>query len=162
METFIIFVTELIVPILTFIGLVILGLFFGRLNEKNHLKSLDQREEQTRDFLITDIRRYESPDPSTNSQIVVAEVVIATDYLKTFLASIKKLLGGEVRSYLTLLDRARREAILRIVEQAIDNNCNAICNIRIETADITGESKRKGAIAVGIVASGTAYRCTNR
>ena len=95
-------------------------------------------------------------------QMYVAEVVIATDYLKTFLAGLRKFFGGEIRSYQTLLVRARREATLRILEQARQQGYNAICNLRLENADIGGNNNAKGVAMVAILASATAYRASIR
>ena len=41
--------------------------------------------------------------------LVFGQTVVATDYLKTFVASIENLFGGELKSFATLMDRARRE-----------------------------------------------------
>jgi uncharacterized protein YbjQ (UPF0145 family) len=90
--------------------------------------------------------------------MVVAETVIATDYLKSFVASIRRLFGGEVRSYHSLLARARRETTQRLVEQAQAMGHNAICNLRLVTADVGGSTaSKKGAAMVAILGSATAY-----
>ena len=89
--------------------------------------------------------------------IVVGETVIATDYLKSFLARLRNIFGGEIRSYRTLLERARREALLRIVEEARGMGYNAVCNVRFETADVGGNSTMRKVAMVAILASGTAY-----
>ena len=44
---------------------------------------------------------------------------LVCDYLKNFLSRIRNIFGGEMKSYRTLMVRARREALLRIVEQAV-------------------------------------------
>ncbi len=89
--------------------------------------------------------------------LVVAQVVLGADYLKGFLAALKKILGGEMRSYATVVERARREAILRRAEEARSLGCDAVCNARIEAADIGGATMRKRSAMVCAVASGTAY-----
>ena len=43
--------------------------------------------------------------------MLVAEVVISSDYLKSFLARLRNIFGGEIRSVGTLLERARREVL---------------------------------------------------
>jgi uncharacterized protein YbjQ (UPF0145 family) len=92
--------------------------------------------------------------------MIVKEVVIASDYLKSFLAKLRNIFGGEVRSFETLLERARREALLRIIEEAQSNGYNAICNLRMDTAEIGGNLDKKGAAMATILASATAYRTT--
>ncbi|MFV2069095.1 MAG: YbjQ family protein [Pirellulales bacterium] len=77
-------------------------------------------------------------------------------------ASFKNLVGGELKSYESMLDRARREATLRILEQAREAGYNALCNLRLETADVGGNTSptnnRGGKAAMAtILASATAY-----
>lgn len=65
------------------------------------------------------------------------------------------LFGGNVTVYETLIDRARREAILRMKSNA--SNASEIINIRIETSSISKNAKSIGSIEV--LAYGTAiYR----
>lgn len=139
--------------------LLALGLFVGGYTERRHIRSLDEREANSRDFFISQVRSF--PDAvvgATPPTFVVGEAVIATDYLKTFLAGIRKIFGGEMRSYQTLLTRARREALQRVVEQARRSGYNAICNVRFDGLDVGGNSKTKRRIAmVAIMASATAY-----
>ena len=137
--------------------LLLLGWTCGTLAERKHIRSLRKREALLSDMLLTDIKTFPGGVvPGTKTALVVGEAVIATDYLKSFLAALRKIFGGELRSYLSLLDRARREAMLRIMAQARLEGCNAICNVRLETAAIGGMA-RKGAAMVAIIASGTAY-----
>lgn len=144
--------------------LISLALVFGTMAERRHFRSLSDRESTFEDFLITQVKHFPNATLSVvpAPQIFVAETVIATDYLKSFLGHLRGIFGGEMRSYGTLLERARRETVLRIVEQARAQNYNAICNLRLETADVggnTGSIKKKGAIMVAILGSATAYQC---
>ena len=93
-------------------------------------------------------------------RMFVGEAVIATDYLKSFLAKFRNLFGGEIKSYQSLLDRARRESLLRILEQARADGYNAICNVRFATADIGGNSAMRRVATVAILASATAYHAS--
>ena len=61
--------------------------------------------------------------------------------------------GGNVQSYETLVDRARREAVLRMKESC--PHADQVINLRLETSSITkGKGKQVGAVEV--LASGTA------
>ncbi len=149
---------ELLFQLGTVALLLLLGFTCGRFAENRHRRGLRRREQQMSHMLLTDIKTFPGGVASgTTPTLVVAEAVIATDYLKSFLASIRKILGGEVRSYLSLMARARRESLVRIMEQTRELGCDAICNIRLETAAIGGMT-RKGTAMVGVIASGTAYR----
>jgi uncharacterized protein YbjQ (UPF0145 family) len=137
--------------------LILLGLIVGGANERLHFKSLRTREAIFHSVSMTDVRTFlGTPDPRRGAELVVAEVAIANDYLKSFLAGLKRILGGEMRSYRSLMERARREAILRLAEQATSRGHNALCNVRFATADVGGMAT-KGAVMVVVMASATAY-----
>ena len=118
----------------------------------------ERREDEQADCFVTQVKSFPNAVPGDlPPRMVVAEVVIATDYLKNFLAKLRNIFGGEVRSYQSLLVRARREASLRILEEARRQGYNAVCNIRLETADVGGSLTEKQVAMVAIIASGTAY-----
>lgn len=143
--------------------LLALGLFVGRHTERKHLRNIKRREDQLSDMLVTQLKSFPSAvQGDAPARLVVAEVVIATDYLKSFLAKLRNIFGGEVKSYQTLLVRARSEASLRIQEQARQEGYNAICNVRFQTADIGGNSTMRKVAMVAIIASGTAYYTSAR
>ena len=138
-------------------ALLLLGLIAGKTTERLHFRRLGRREEALPAMTVTDLKTFpggsvHQPAPT----LVVAEVVIANDYLKSFLAAIRKIIGGEVGGYLTLMERARREAVLRVLERAARDGYDSVCNLRLETASI-GSMAKKGAAMVGVIASGTAY-----
>ncbi len=140
--------------------LLLLGLIAGGYAERRHLKSLAEREAANAHVFISQMRSFPYAIASDRPpMIVVGEVAIASDYLKSFLSGIRKIFGGEMRSYHSLAVRARREAIQQLVEQAQAQGYNAICNIRLESADIGGNSKRRSMPMVAVLASGTAYNC---
>ena len=140
-----------------------LGWFVGRHRERSHIESLNQREAALHDMLVTQLMSFpHATQGDLPPRIMIAETVIASDYLKTFLAGLRNLVGGEVRSFESLLVRARREATLRILEEARSNGYNAICNLRMETADIGGNTAtsgggNKGMVMAAILATATAY-----
>ena len=142
------------VPVL----LILLGLVAGGLSQRRHFRSLERRERELGYVMATDVRTFPGgSDPSRHASLVMAEVVIASDYLKSFLAGLRKIVGGELRSYHSLMVRARREALLRLKARARSLGHDAICNVRYETGDIAG-MKRPGSVAmVAVTASATAY-----
>ncbi|MCO6047615.1 YbjQ family protein [Aeoliella sp. ICT_H6.2] len=138
-----------------------LGYFVGGWRERSHIQDLDRRESGNGDFVITQVKT--AMDVSVNGPpptLLIGEAVIASDYLKTFLASLRNLFGGEVRSYRTLMERARREALQRIVEQARQAGYNAVCNVRMQAADVGGSNVagKKAMVMAAILVSATAYR----
>lgn len=151
---------ELALQIGTLAILLGLGYFAGSYTERSHFRSLADRESQNGDILVTQLPSYPAavrgPAPP---KLFCGEAVIGSDYLKSFLSGIRKIFGGELKSYLSLLERARREALQRLVEQARAEGYNAICNVRYDSSDIAGNATggRRGLPMVTILASGTAY-----
>jgi uncharacterized protein YbjQ (UPF0145 family) len=155
---------DLIVLLFRLLVLIPLGFICGRFSEKRHLRSLEEREGETSDFLVTDLKTFPMiADLSKTPEMLIGEVTIATDYFKTFAGSLKNFFGGEMRGFESLKTRARREAVLRILEQARAKGFNAVCNLRLETADIGGSTlSKKSAITVSILASATAYSAAGK
>jgi uncharacterized protein YbjQ (UPF0145 family) len=140
------------------VALLTLGLLAGGYAERKHLRNLANREAANGDFFISQVRNF--PDAvalEAPPTIVFGEVAIASDYLKSFLSGLRKIFGGEMRSYHSLTVRARREALQQLVEHAREQGYNALCNVRMDTADIAGNSKRRSMPMVSILASATAY-----
>lgn len=149
---------------LVFLALLAIGWFAGQAAERRHFADLARREQALAFVPVTTLRMFLGPtDVSCPACLVGGEVTIASDYMKRFLAALKKIIGGRLTSYETLLDRARREAQLRMIEQAVALGYNAVCNVRIQTVDIGGEltPRNKQNVQVSIVAWGTAYRISS-
>ena len=123
--------------------------------EKKHYRSIKEREKK---FLmlpaVTAKNVLESTKKITDSHLVSGNVVISIDFFKKFLAGLRNIFGGEVRSYETVLDRARREAILRMKESALGSNI--IINMRIETSNIGRSNKNNSLGCSEVLAWGTA------
>lgn len=159
MEGAVVLLFQISIPLI-FLGL---GLFVGRAREKAHFADLDRRERELAGMLLSDIKSFPGGvDVSRTPVLVVDSTAIATDYLKSWLAGFKKILGGELRSYNSLMERARREALLRIMERAHEQGFDAICNLRLDTADIGGAIGPKGVVMAAMVASGTAYKRSSK
>ena len=141
------------VYVITSVFLILLGWIAGSAVERRHLRSLKKREVANARFLVTDLR-YCYGHASDGAELIVAEVVIGSDYFKSFLAKIVNIFGGEVRSFQTLLTRGRREARLRVLEMARDKGYDAIGNIRIDSAQIGSMNMPMACV----LAWGMAYR----
>lgn len=144
--------------LIIFALLMSLGYFFGRTAEKRHYSSI-QRREQEFIMLPTTTGKHIIGDQTTvtDSYLVTGSVVVSVDYFKRILASLRAFFGGNVRSYETLVDRARREAVLRMKESCPD--ADQIINIRLETSSIyKGKGKQIGSVEV--LAYGTAVYFT--
>ncbi len=140
---------------LVFLFLLGLGFFFGRMNERKHFASLHQREEDLSHITISTVKKL--PEGYVSSAFVTGNVVISIDYFKRIAAALRTLVGGRIGSYTTLIERARREAILRMKEQAQENGASHVANVRIETSSVfQNASQQLGSLEV--YAYGTALK----
>ncbi|MCM2264444.1 MAG: YbjQ family protein [Desulfuromonadales bacterium] len=140
-----------------FLALMVIGYTAGSIAEKRHYASIEQRErELLRLMLVNASGSY--PDGRVKSAFLVSgSAVISVDYFKRFLAMLRNLFGGRVRAYESLLDRSRREAILRMKEEARAKGAVMIMNMRLETSTIgTSDTSKNGIGCVETLAYGTA------
>ena len=137
--------------------IIAVALLTGRLIERRHLKRLAEQEAALASIVMADIKTIPPGWEVQETFLVVGSVVVATDYFKQFAASLRNLFGGRVRSLETLVERGRREAIVRMLTQAEDLAANAVWNMRIETSSIQG--KRANTFGgIEVMAYGTALR----
>lgn len=139
------------------IGLIALGYFAGTTIEKNHYISIQEREKQKSYIPVLNVAKLSNGEVMVDSKLVTGSAVISIDYFKRFIAQLINLVGGQVVSYESLLDRARREAILRMKDEAF--GYDYILNMKIETSTIGNAANQKGNVgSVEVVAYGTAIK----
>jgi uncharacterized protein YbjQ (UPF0145 family) len=138
-----------------FLVLLAVGYFAGRAIEAAHYRSIRRRERQLAGVLIFATKFPPAAGAREKSELVSGSVVISSDYFKLFVASLRKLFGGRFRVYETLLDRARREAVLRMKRQALRLGAHSVFNVKFETFNVT-MGARGGIAAVEVLAYGTA------
>ena len=69
--------------------------------------------------------------------LVQGNTIRAKHLGRDFAASLKNLVGGELRGYTELLIEARRHALERMLAQAEQLGANAVVNVRFTTSAIT-------------------------
>lgn len=144
------------IDLIVLLTLIILGYFVGSYLEKKHYISIREREAASASLPTVMLKAPLKPELVKESRLVNGSVVISIDYFKRLMAAFRNIFGGNIAAYESLLDRARREAILRMKEDA--KGSDEIINIRIETSSIS-KSDRKGKIgSVEVLAYGTALK----
>jgi len=68
--------------------------------------------------------------------IVTGSTVRARHLGTDILASLKNLIGGELKSYSILLTAAREQAMERMIANATELNADAVINFRFQTSTI--------------------------
>ncbi len=140
------------------LGFLALGYAIGHHTEKKHLRLLAEREARFTNVMVTDLKHIPPNWRCSQAQLVQGQAVIASDYFKTFAARLRNFFGGEVRSLETLMARARREALLRMTEEAAAVGANAVWCVRLETSTIGRGNARRGMAIAEVFAYGTALR----
>ena len=146
---------DLLIQLGIFLLLLGLGYVFGRRAESKHYKSIREREDELRNIVVISQRL---PPPSMlrhDAALVCGNVVVSVDYFKTVAAALRGLVGGNLTAYESLLDRARREAILRLQAAAAELGAEAVINLKFETSRISGDAG-KALGSVEVLAYGTA------
>ncbi|MFT4713139.1 MAG: hypothetical protein ACJAVI_001159 [Candidatus Azotimanducaceae bacterium] len=140
--------------LIIFICLVVVGYVAGSIAEKKHFASIRKREQELKNILTFSAKLPPTTDMHRSSVFVQGNVVISVDYFKRLSAGLRSLIGGRVSAYESLVDRARREALLRMKQNAQDQGANHIFNVKLETSSIT-KGGRGQIGAVEIFAYGT-------
>ncbi len=139
--------------------LLALGFVSGKSIEHFHFQDLAKRERRHRRLLALTTRRVPADWRVEDAMLLTGSVVISLDYWKRFAAGIRQLFGGNVRSFETLFERARREALLRLKEAAAAKGCDALIGVRLESAELVNQGANgKGTAGVELIAFGTGLR----
>ncbi len=140
--------------------LVLLAVTYGigSAVERRHFRMLRARELRSRSFPVATIRDVPAGWRVEACALVSGSCVISLDYFKRFVAGLRLLVGGRIAGYETLLDRARREAILRMKESAFEAGYRAVIGVRLETSQIAASTRQGGTAGVEVLAWGTALR----
>ena len=143
------------------IGLLALAYFWGGAIEHNHLQELTRRENAARVMPTVTFKTAPADWQVTDGTLVTGSVVVSIDYFKRFVAGWKMVFGGRLKTLEPLLERARREAIQRMREDARRDGFHAVINVRVETSRMASMANNDGTSGVEILAFGTAVRLAN-
>jgi uncharacterized protein YbjQ (UPF0145 family) len=146
--------------LIIFLILLAIGYGVGTIAEKRHYRSIEEREKMFLKLPAVNTKNMLQQGVEVEkAEIVQGSAVISVDYFKRLLAGLRNIFGGQVKAYETLVDRARREATLRMKEQA--PAADIILNTRIETSTIgrnANSRKRIGSIEAMAYGTAVTYR----
>ncbi|QJB49263.1 YbjQ family protein [Acinetobacter lwoffii] len=123
----------LILQIIIFAILFCVGFGFGRYNEGKHFRYLDEQEQRLAYIRVNNSRFAVS---GYSGQMISSNVVISHDYFKYAIANVQNILGGRLTSYESVVERARREAIVRLKLEAEKIGATQIMGIRLSTTEL--------------------------
>lgn len=134
----------------------------GSMLERRHLQNLLMLEGGSRDVLAVTVEDLPADWQVESCELDMGNVVISQDYFKRIAASIKGIFGGNIRAFEPPLERARREALIRMKGVAHARGYDTIINVRLETATLaSARGDGKGTAGVEILAYGTAIALVN-
>ena len=89
------------------------------------------------DLILTNLETVPGRAIREHYGLVSGSTVRAKHVGRDIAASLKNIVGGELKGYTELLRESRDEAVSRMVEQARALGANAVINIRFSTSSIT-------------------------
>lgn len=139
--------------LIVLVVLLVVSYFTGTRIEKKHFESIRLREKNL--LRLPRISQTKQPASSARDiRMVSGSAVIAADFFRYYLSSLISLFGGNIGVMESLLDRARREAVLRMLESCSD--ADYISGVRYETSALNEESGQRSLPKVEVLVYGTA------
>jgi len=132
--------------------LLVLGWGVGRIKIRNHRKWLDTQDKFLEDIRLHNIKYKQSTESTAETFLVTGSLVLSIDVFRRLIATFIQIVGGEINNYSDLLDRGRRDALLRMKADARNVGAHDIYNIKIQSASI-GANR-----GIEILAYGTAVK----
>ena len=151
---------ELLLSVGPFAFLLVLGLAAGSYTERRHFADIRDREARLRSLPAVTFSKPPADWTIDGSGLVAGSVVVSLDYFKRFAAALRIIFGGRIKAFEPLMDRGRREAILRMKQDAAAAGYDAIINVRLETSRIANANGSTTA-GVELMAYGTGLRLGN-
>lgn len=142
------------------IFIVFLGIAYaiGSHIEAEHFEVLQKREKELVSLPSVTAKGLYPVDQITDCLLVTGSVVISGDYFKAVLAGLLKFFGGRIVGYEALIDRARRETLLRMKDKAKAWGADAVINTRFEMSKLDSMTRRGGTGMFELLAFGTAIK----
>lgn len=143
--------------------ILIVAYFVGNSIERKHFRQIISREKALHGFPVTTMQTLPSDWQVGRVEMVTGSIVVSLDYFKRIIAGLRGLVGGRIKTYEPLLERARREAMLRMIERAKKGGYDAVINVRLETSRLANaRGNGKGIAGVEMLAFGTAITLNRR
>ena len=83
--------------------------------------------------------------------VVSGSTIQSKNFVSDFGQGIKSIVGGELKSYTSMMEKARTQATQRMVDQAVKMGADAIIGVRYTTSSIMAQ-------AAEVLVYGTAVR----
>ena len=87
-------------------------------------------------MILTNIESVPGKNIVEHYGVVSGSTVRAKHVGRDFMASLKNIVGGELKGYTELLQDSRNQAVERMSEQAKQLGANAVVNVRFATSSV--------------------------
>ena len=87
-------------------------------------------------MIITNIETVPGKNIVAHFGLVAGSTIRAKHVGRDIMASLKNIVGGELKGYTQLMQESRKQAVDRMVEQATQLGANAIVNVRFSTSSV--------------------------
>ena len=87
-------------------------------------------------MILTNIETVPGKSIVAHYGLVSGSTIRAKHIGRDLMASLKNLVGGELKGYTQLMQESRQQAVDRMVEQAKQLGANAIVNVRFSTSSV--------------------------
>ena len=87
-------------------------------------------------MILTNVEQVPGKRIVEHYGLVSGSTVRAKHVGRDFMASLKNIVGGELKGYTELLNDSRDQAMKRMIEQAVELGANAVVNIRYSTSSV--------------------------
>lgn len=144
-------VVVLVILILFLVAPPLLIALQGWLRDRARVREVARMREENASVLIVNTRLLPRADPTVPAQLVCASLVRCLDATRFSVASLKQLVGGEMRMINRNLTLSRDEATERLRQQVRELGLDTIINVRYETSIVMP-------MAAEVVVYGTAIR----
>jgi uncharacterized protein YbjQ (UPF0145 family) len=134
-------------------GVGLIGWLVATWFERRHLKSMSLREIPLQKISVNTLKHAPACEPEACT-LLIGSVVVAHDYFRTLIIMFRRLIGGNISPYERLVQRGRREALIRLREEADTRGIDKIINVRFTTSAISGKFLH----AIEMVAYGTGVK----
>ncbi len=87
-------------------------------------------------MIVTNVETVLGMQAMEHYGLVQGSTIRAKHVGRDIMASLKNIVGGELKGYTELLVEARREAMSRMIRQAEELGANAVVNVRFSTSSV--------------------------
>lgn len=87
-------------------------------------------------MILTNIETVPGKSVVEHYGLVAGSTIRAKHIGRDLMASLKNLVGGELKGYTQLMQESRQQAVDRMIEQANQLGANAIVNVRFSTSSV--------------------------